>query len=357
MFHVEPLALCGSSRRRRVRSWRPLAPAGTHQRPRSRACGRPGALWRARPPQVGTLATHRGVSRGTVEHRTRGLGSAPAVHGGRPQVWTSSPIGTARGCTSTARSAVGVGEPAAASRCWPASCRRIRRRPRRAVAQRDRTTAAGFGARPAGVPVARVARSGHLLHRIGWRGHDRMLHVGLPAMRDGWRPEVRHLESPRMFHVKPWQCSTVEQFDPPEVVAAVADPACGRPTATSSRGPASAELYLLSRVLHDWGDWPQVRTPGPAGCAGCFTWNPQAMLGGPPPRVETPGLTRMGRPRPCSAADARRVGHANRPGRPWGCGGVPLQRPQTRMPGCSTWNRRQRPGGRRRRIRTPGCLV
>ena len=79
------------------------------------------------------------------------------------------------------------------------------------------------------------------------------------------------------FHVKPWQCST-----------AAARPARAlRPSPTSAcegRHFSEArpwELYLHSACC-TLGDWPQVRTPGPAGCAGCFTWNPQAMLGGPP---------------------------------------------------------------------------
>jgi hypothetical protein len=79
------------------------------------------------------------------------------------------------------------------------------------------------------------------------------------------------------------------------------------------------------------------------------------MLGGPP-RVEPgahqdgpgspgwAGLTRMGRPRPCSTADARMVGHANRPGRPWACGGVPLQRPRTGDAWMFHVNWRQCPG-------------
>jgi hypothetical protein len=93
-----------------------------------------------------------------------------------------------------------------------------------------------------------------------------MLHVGLPAMRDGRRPEVR------------------------------------TPGITQ-------KLYLHSRVLHagttgrrsgrvDLPDVPDV-SRGTAGDARR-----------PTPRVETPGLTRMGRPRPCSAVDARKVGHA-----------------------------------------------
>jgi hypothetical protein len=144
MFHVEPLAPCDGP-----------APAGPNalNRPTKGSEGRFSRTLRrcasAARHQVGTLATHRGVSRGTVKRRIRGLGSVPAFHSGRPQVGISSPIGTAcRYTTVSARidGACGCGcrRARGCGRCWPASCRRIRRRPRRAVGQRDRRTAAGL---------------------------------------------------------------------------------------------------------------------------------------------------------------------------------------------------------------------
>jgi hypothetical protein len=102
------------------------------------------------------------------------------------------------------------------------------------------------------------------------------------AMPDGWRPQVR------------------------------------------TRGLAQDDSRETVAVLHDGAAGPDVWT---CRCPGCSTWNPQAMLGSLPPRFETSVLTRMadcGRPlRPTPAG----VGHANRPGRPLGRGGVSLQRP------------------------------
>jgi hypothetical protein len=96
------------------------------------------------PP--GTFASNR-------QHDTRGPGSAPALHDGRPQVWTVSPHRYAAwNHGDGARSAVGVGELAAASRCWPEVAQASRRRPRRAAVQRDRRLLLVFCARPAGVP-------------------------------------------------------------------------------------------------------------------------------------------------------------------------------------------------------------
>ena len=166
--------------------------AGAMRRPSARRSKRPepadqgfrrtvqkdaAALCQRGPPQVGTLATHRGVSRGTAKHRIRGLGSAS------------------------------------------------------------------------------------------------------------------RLESPRMFHVKPWQCSTV--------------------------GHRSGRLGLP--------DVPDVSRGTRSRCSVAS------------PARRNPGLTRMSRLRSCSAADARRVGHANRPGRRrsstrnahspsgfrWNCAGAP----------------------------------
>jgi len=133
-------------------------------------------------------------------------------------------------------------------------------------------------------------------------------------MRGGWRPQDRTRGLTRMIHVKPWRCSTMG---------------------------------------------PQVRTPGPAGCAGCFTWNQQAMLGSLPPRVETSVLTRMGRLRPSLRPTPAGVGHANRPGRPGAAAAFRCSANRLRMHGCFTWNRRQRPGGRRpsEPDAGPGCLM
>ena len=304
------------------------AHSGAHQRPRLRACGRRGALRCARPPQVGTLANHRGVSRGTVEHRTRGLGPAPTSTAGARR---SGPLRP-----SVRR----VGARRRRVRLWVSASPRLR-------AADGRRRADGFagdrGAQwlnltddccwssaldPQAYRVARGARSGHLFAWIGWRGHvgcftsDCRRCVTVGARRSG------RLESPRTFHVKPWQCSTVEQFDPPEVVAAVADPGLRTADGNFFAGPASAELYLLSRVLHDWDDWPQVWTRGPAGCARCFTWNRRrcsaAHRRASKPRG-SPGWADRGRAPRLTPAES----DTQPTGRPWGCGGVPLQRPQT----------------------------
>jgi hypothetical protein len=160
--------------------------AGAMRRPSARRSKRPepadqgfrrtvqqdtAALCQRGPPQVGTLATHRGVSRGTAKHRIRGLGSVPAFHSGRPQVGISSPIGTARRYTSTARSAVGVGEPAAAA---AAGRRRAGGFAGDRGAQWVNVTddCCWSSARdPQAYRAASGARSGHLFAWIGWRGH------------------------------------------------------------------------------------------------------------------------------------------------------------------------------------------
>ena len=149
---------------------------------------------------------------------------------------------------------------------------------------------------------------------VGGRGMRSDVSRRSAAMRDGWRPQDRTRGLTRMIHVKPWRCSTMG---------------------------------------------PQVRTPGPAGCAGCFTWNQQAMLGSLPPRVETSVLTRMGRLRPSLRPTPAGVGHANRPGRPGAAAAFRCSANRLRMHGCFTWNRRQRPGGRRpsEPDAGPGCLM
>ena len=117
--------------------------------------------------------------------------------------------------------------------------------------------------------------------------------------------------------------------------AAVADP--GLRTADGdffARVPASADLYLLSRVLHDWDDWPQVWTRGPAGCAR----RSRGTTGDarrPTPRASkprgSPGCADRGR-----APRLMPAGSDTQPtGRPWGCSGVPLHRPQMGCPDVS----------------------
>ena len=87
--------------------------------------------------------------------------------------------------------------------------------------------------------------------------------------------------------------------------------------------------------------------------AGCFTWNRRrcsaAYRRASKPRG-SPGWADRGR---APRLDARRVGHANRPGRPWAAAAFRCSARRPGMPGCFTWNRRQCPGGRVRRIRTP----
>ena len=162
---------------------------------------------------------------------------------------------------------------------------------------------------------ARVARAGHLLHGSAGEGRGQMFNVGLRRCVAVGARRTGHVNSPGRFHVKPWQCSTMG---------------------------------------------PQVRTPGPAGCPGCFTWNQQAMLGSLPPRVETSVLTRMGRLRPSLRPTPAGVGHANRPGRPGpAAAAFRCSANRLRMHGCFTWNRRQCPGGRRpsEPDAGPGCLM
>jgi hypothetical protein len=182
-----------------------------------------------------------------------------------------------------------------------------------------------------------------------------MLHVGLPAMRDGRRPEVRtpgitqnvSRETVAVFHggaVRPARAGCGRRR--PRPVDGRRQLLRGaRPVRSSTCTPA---CYTLGRLAAGPDAWT---------CRMCqmFHGEPQAMLGGPPraskPRG-SPGWADRGRAPRLTPAES----DTQRPGRPWGCSGVPLQRPLGCI-GCFTWNRMQCPGGRR--IRTPGlaCLT
>lgn len=95
-----------------------------------------------------------------------------------------------------------------------------------------------------------------------------------------------------------------------------------------------------SHVLHDW---LQPRRPCSAGCGGCFTWNPRATLDGSPRAPYPGGSPGWADHGMCSAADARRVGHADRPGRPEAAAAFAAA-PAAPAPSMFQMDRRQRPG-------------
>ena len=280
------------------------------------------------------------------EHRTRGLGSAPAVTAGARQVGPCRPIGTARGSTSTARSLWVSASPRlrAAGRRWPASCRRTRRRPRRAVAQRERRLLLVRLRSTRGRTGSREARG-----RASFSAWDqlarthRMLHVGPPALRDGRRPQVR---TPGVTG-----CFTWNRGSAPRWGSSTGPTWCGRrrprPTAVggdfSARVPAGADLDLLSRVLHDGDDWPQIRTLGPAGCARRSRGTCRRCSAASTPRASkpwgSPGCADRGR-----APRLMPAGSDTQPTRsPLGLQRRSAAAPGDGMPGCFTWNRRQCP--------------
>ena len=182
-------------------------------------------------------------------------------------------------------------------------------RPTRAVAHVPQTAPGPLGTRT----QPRAARAGHLLHESAGEGRGQMLHVGPRRCVTAGTRWSGHLNSPEVFHIQPARCSTT-----------------GR----------------------------QVRTPGPAGCPGCFTWNPQAMLGSLPLRFETqclPGWADRGRPpRPTPAGSDTQTDQAA----PGAASAFRCSVHRPRMRGCFTWNRRQCPGGRdARQNRAPGPVV
>ena len=258
----------------------------------------------ARPAASRDARNPPGVSRGTCEAPHSGTcAPGPPSTAGARRSGPLRPSVRRVGCTSTARSA-GV---SASPRLRAAAGRR-----------RAGGLAGDRGAQwvnvtddccwssaldPQAYRAARGARSGHLLHGSVGEGHvgcftsDCRRCVTAGARRSG------RLESPRMFHVKPWQCSTV--------------------------GP---------QVGCDAWDLPDVPDVSRGTRRRCSAAHPRASK----PRAHQDGPTAA-----VPAADARRVGHANRPGRPWAAAAFRCSARRPGMPGCFTWNRRQCPGGRR----------
>ena len=227
---------CSSATSRSVHG-DPRAHPGVHRRPRSRACGRPGALRRARPAAIGTLATHRGLSRRIVSTTLEDLAPRPPSTMGAHRSGPCRPIGTPRGTTATARVRPWV---SASSPPRAAAGRKSRRRAAgdRGAQQFNVTDDCCWSSAldPQAYRVARGAVGPSLgIDRLA-RTH-RMLHVGRPAMRDGWRPPV---PTPRI--TQRVSRETVAglhggQLDRPEVDAAVADLGQRVVGATSSGGP------------------------------------------------------------------------------------------------------------------------
>ena len=246
------------------------------------------------PAQVGTLATRRRLSRGTGEYRSQGLAPRPTSTAGARR---SGPL-----CPSVRR--VGARRRL---RLWVSASPRPRAalgggcswRPRRAghTFRRPLLVSGRSQARRSRGSRGRAVSSGSAV------GARSMVHVGLRRYVTA-APEVR---TPGIAQ------------DVSRETVAVLDGGRG--------GRRSGRL--------DLPDVPDVSRGTRRRCSPAR------------PARRNPRLTRMGRPRPCSAADARRVGHANRPGRPWAAAAFRCSAHRPRMRGCFTWNRRQRPGGRR----------
>ena len=264
------------------------------------------------PPQSGHSRPTGDFRVGIVSTTLEDLAPRPPSTMGAHRSGPCRPIGTPRGTTATARVRPWV---SASSPPRAAAGRKSRRRAAgdRGAQQFNVTDDCCWSSAldPQAYRVARGAVGPSLgIDRLA-RTH-RMLHVGRPAMRDGWRPPV---PTPRI--TQRVSRETVAglhggQLDRPEVDAAVADLGQRVVGATSSGGP---------------GRWSS--TCSPACCTTAATRRRPGRLNlpdvpdvsrgtrnarWPTPARRTPP-TRMGRPRSCSAAAARRVGRADRPGR------------------------------------------
>jgi hypothetical protein len=225
------------------------------------------------------------------------------------------------------------------------------------VAQPDRRLLLVFCARPAGVPGGEGRAVGPSLCMDRLPRTRRMLHVGLPAMRDGRRPEVR---TPVITEDVSRETVAV----PHGGAVRPARGGCGR----RRPRPADGRRQLL-RGARQCGALPALPRATRLGrlAAGPDAWTcrmcqmfhvePQAMLGGPPPRIESrgsPGWADRGR---APRVDARRVGHATDHAAPGAAAAFRRSARRPGMPGCFTWNRRQCSGVRRTRMPGLSCLT